>query len=65
MKAILFYLTAFAVIMTLCITDAPVLAYIGIVFADVILVVLCRKYISFRDVVRYTGYDIWYKILKP
>jgi hypothetical protein len=62
MKAVLFYTTAIMIAFTLCTTSLQSLAVLSII--DAALIVACRKYLTLRDVVRYSGYDIFYKMLK-
>lgn len=62
MKAILFYTTAIMIALTLCITSLQSLVVLSII--DAALIAVCKKYLTLRDVVRYSGYDIFYKMLK-
>ena len=62
MKAILFYTTAIMIAITLCITSLQSLVVLSII--DAALIVACRKYLTLRDIVKYSGYDIFYKMLK-
>lgn len=65
MKAILFYSTAVSIIMSLCLSEAPSWAYITLIISDIVLVSLCKKHLTIKDVCKYSGYNIWYKMIKP
>lgn len=64
MKAILFYVTAIMLFITLCITNPSFTAVVVLAIIDAVLILLCMKYLSLRDIIKFTGYDIWYKHLR-
>lgn len=64
MKAVLFYITAIMLCLTMCITNPSFTVMMVLVIIDVILILLCMKYLSLRDVIKFTGYDTWYKHLR-
>ena len=63
MKAILFYLTAVMIILTVCTMELSAKTLL-MILADTYLVSICYQMLSLRDIMHYTGYDIWYKMLK-
>ena len=64
MKAVLFYITAIMLFITLCVTNPSFTVMMALVIIDVILILLCMKYLSLRDIIKFTGYDTWYKHLR-
>ena len=64
MKAILFYITAIMLCLTMCITNPSFIAVVVLAIVDAILILLCMKYLTLRDVCKYTGYDVWYKNIR-
>lgn len=64
MKAILFYVTAIMLFITLCITNPSFTAVVVLAIIDAVLILLCMKYLSLRDIIKFTGYDTWYKHLR-
>lgn len=63
MKAILFYTTAVMIVLTICSASLGTFLILSII--DVILVELYRKKLTLKDIIKYSGYNIWYKTLKP
>ena len=63
MKAILFYTTAVMIVLTICSASFGTFLILSII--DVILVELYRKNLTLKDIIKYSGYNIWYKTLKP
>lgn len=62
MKTIIFYITSILTILLLCLESS--LTWAILIIVDAILIRWCYKHISLRELVRYTGYDIWYKHLR-
>ena len=64
LKILLLYVTAISVLLTLCAVEASTIAFLTLILIDIILIVLCKKLLTLRELIRYSGYDIWYKSLK-
>ncbi len=62
MKAILFYLTA--IIAMVVLMSEVSLVWLLLILADIVLFCMCKNILSLRDVVKYSGYGMWYKFLK-
>lgn len=62
MKAILFYFTAILTVILLCMEISFAWTILAIV--DIMLITLSHKYLSIRDVVKYSGYSAWYRMLR-
>lgn len=62
MKAIIFYIVSILTVLLLC--SEITLAWFILAIVNVVLAAWCKKHLTLREVVRYTGYDIWYKFLK-
>lgn len=62
MKAILFYLTA--IIAMVVLMSEVSLVWSLLVLNDIVLFCMCKSVLSLRDVVKYSGYGMWYKFLK-
>lgn len=62
MKALVFYITA---IVTMVLPFANLsLSWFFLCIADFMLLIWCRENITFRELLKYSGYSIWYKLLK-
>lgn len=62
MKALLFYSTA-TIAMIVLMSEVS-LVWLLLVLVDAVLYCMCKKALSLRDVVRYSGYSVWYKFIK-
>ena len=62
MKAIIFYLTA--VLSTVLVCAEISFPWFILMIVNVILITWCYKNISFKEFIRYSGYSLWYKLLK-
>lgn len=65
LKALLFSVTALMILSTLCIIGSTSLFNLLLFCAiDIALVIVCKKTLTLRDIIKFTGYSIWYKSLK-
>ena len=61
MKAITFYTTITAIMLTLCMTSLEDIVAFSIL--DILLLICCRKCLTYKDVKRISGYDVWMKMI--
>lgn len=62
MKAFMFYSAAVLTIVLLCTTPSILWLLLGPI--DLLAIRWCKKHLSFKDVVKYSGYATIYKLLK-
>ena len=61
MKAITFYITITAIMLTLCMTSLEDI--IAFSLLDMLLLICCRKCLTYKDVKRISGYKLWIKMI--
>ena len=61
MKAITFYTTITAIMLTLCMTSLEDI--VAFLLLDILLLICCRKCLTYKDVKRISGYNVWMKMI--
>lgn len=61
MKATIFYITA--ILTTVLLMTNITLDWFIMGIVDIVLVTWCRSNITLRELIKLTGYDIWYKMI--
>lgn len=61
MKALTFYTASAILLVLLC--SEPSLLWALLIAIDILLFMWCRENLTMRDVCKYTGYNLWYKII--
>lgn len=62
LKYLLFYLTAILTTLLICSVTIN-LQFFCLLLVDFVLILLCKHTLTLREVVRISGYSIWYKML--
>jgi hypothetical protein len=61
MKAITFYITILTIMLTLCMTSLEDI--VAFLLLDILLLICCRKCLTYKDVKRISGYNVWMKMI--
>lgn len=62
MKAFMFYLVA--VLTTILLVTTPSILWILLVSINIMAIKWCKKNLSIKYIVKYSGYSLWYKLVK-